>query len=268
MSPRLPWILLGAVTFLGCGARSELPECDRGQTRPCESFCGAGIQTCIQGRWTPCSSSPPEGEITIPALVRDFRSDHPDFEAGLFGLDLGIVEDTLGPDGKPVYAGAPTTPTTSGQANFDQWFRDVPGVNQPTEIPIPLVSGGEDPPVYRFDSPLFFPIDGQLFGDEGLDHNYHFTLEMAVDFRYSGGEVFTFRGDDDVFAFINGRLAIDLGGVHSPEAASIYLDDIAEPFGLTPGEAYPLSLFFAERHTSGSSFYVETTIADFAVCPE
>jgi fibro-slime domain-containing protein len=260
------WLSLAALP--GCGARSELAVCERDQIRSCESFCGAGVQACVQGRWTPCSTRPPEGEVAIAATVRDFREDHPDFEGDVLGLDIGIVESTLGPDGKPVYAGSPTTPTTTGQAGFDQWFRDVPGVNQSTTVPITLVSGGEDPPVYRFDSQAFFPIDDQLFGDEGLDHNYHFTLEMVVDFRYSVGETFTFRGDDDVFAFVNGHLGIDLGGVHSAETASIDLDAVAEPFGLTPGEVYTLALFFAERHTSGSSFYVETTIAEFEVCPE
>ena len=260
--------MLSLPLLAGCGARSELITCEPGQTRTCESFCGTGEQICVQGRWTPCSTLPPEGEVALPATIRDFRADHPDFETDQIGLDIGMVEDTLGPDGKPVYAGSPTTPTTTGKANFDQWFRDVPGVNQSTTSAITLVSGGEDPPVYRFDSPAFFPIDGQLFGDEGLEHNYHFTLEMVVDFRYSGGEVFTFRGDDDVFGYINGHLAIDLGGVHSEGLASVDLDTVAAPFGLTPGEAYTLSLFFAERHTTGSSFYVETTIAEFAVCPE
>jgi fibro-slime domain-containing protein len=262
------WLPLAALLLAGCGARSQLIVCERGQTRPCESFCGVGVQTCVQGEWTPCSTSPPESEVSIPTTIRDFRADHPDFESETIGLDIGIVEGQIGEDGKPVYAGSPTTPTTNGQASFDQWFRDVPGVNQSTTFPITLVSNGQEPPVYSFDSPNFFPIDGQLQGDEGLDHNYHFTLEMVVDFRYSGGETFTFRGDDDVFAFINGHLAIDLGGVHSAEAASVDLDAVAEPFGLTPGEAYSLALFFCERHSTGSSFYVETTIAEFEVCPE
>jgi len=254
--------------MLGCGARSALITCERGEVRTCESFCGTGIQRCAAGEWTPCSASPPSDQIAIPATVRDFHADFHDFEGDALGLDLGIVEPLLGPDGKPVYAGHASTPTTWGKDSFDQWFRDVPGVNESTSIPITLVSGGEDPPMFRFDSQSFFPIDGQLFGDEGGDHNYHFTLEMVVDFRYQGGEVFSFRGDDDVFAFINGHLAIDLGGVHSAEQRSVELDAVAEPFGLTPGEAYTLSLFFAERHTSGSSFRIETTIAEFAVCPE
>jgi hypothetical protein len=42
----------------------------------------------------------------------------------------------------------------------------------------------------------------------------------AKRFPYRGGEYFTFRGDDDLFLFINGHLAIDLGGVH-PQGVGI-----------------------------------------------
>jgi fibro-slime domain-containing protein len=262
------WLIAAAATLLGCGARSALITCESGQIRACESFCGTGTQRCEQGEWTPCSAGPPSDEIAIPATVRDFHADHVDFEGSALGLDLGIVEPLLGPDGKPVYGPHESTHTTSGKASFDRWYRDVPGVNESTSIPITLVSSGGDGPVFHFDSQAFFPIDGQLFGNEGNPHNYHFTLEMVVDFRYRGGEVFSFRGDDDVWAFINGHLAIDLGGVHSPESSAVDLDAVAGSFGLTPGEAYTLSLFFAERHTTSSSFRVETTIAEFAVCPK
>jgi fibro-slime domain-containing protein len=264
----LRWLIPVLGFLLGCGARSELPVCDRGETRPCESICGPGVQLCVQGQWEACNAPVPEGTIPIQTTIRDFRIDHPDFESDQIGIDLGIVGETLGADGKPVYAGAPTTPTTSGKESFDQWFRDVPGINQSTALTVELTAAAEDSSVYSFDAPEFFPIDGQLFGNEGNAHNYHFTLEMQVDFRYVGGETFTFRGDDDVFAFINGRLAIDIGGVHSSETRTVDLDTIADAFGLAPGTVYPLALFFAERHTSGSSFHVTTTIAEFDVCPE
>jgi fibro-slime domain-containing protein len=165
-----------------------------------------------------------------------------------------------------VYAGP--TPSTTGAASFDQWFRDVPGVNATTSSSIELVNAAPGAPVYTFDAPAFFPIDGQLLGNEGNSHNFHFTLELAVEFRYVGGEVFTFRGDDDLFAFVNRRLAIDLGGVHAAETRTIELDALAATHGLQPGTVYPLHLFFAERHTTGSSFHVSTTIAEFAICSE
>ncbi|WP_437737087.1 fibro-slime domain-containing protein [Sorangium sp. So ce1335] len=196
------------------------------------------------------------------AIVRDFKDTHPDFEAGRFGEDRGFVEALLGADGKPVYAGdVEGTRTTTGKEAFDQWFRDVPDVNTAVQISIPLADNGDGTSTY--DSSDFFPIDDMGFGNEERLHNYHFTLELRTKFEYEGGEVFTFSGDDDLFTFINGHLAIDLGGVHRPETATIDLDARAEEFGITPGNSYTLDFFFAERHTTESNFRIDTSIGCF-----
>jgi len=263
------FVLVLVALAAGCSARTELPVCDReGETRVCETVCGKGEEVCVGGRWEACSAPLPEDELPLEVTIRDFMQSHPDFEGPAIGLDLGIVAPELGPDGRPVYAGAPLTPTTSGAANFDTWYHDVPGVNASTPFTLVLTKSAADPSLYRFVAPNFFPIDGKLFGNEGNAHNYHFTLEMSVPFRYVGGESFTFRGDDDLWVFINGRLAIDLGGVHSTETGTVVLDEAADALGITKGGVFPLALFFAERHTTGSNFYVETTISEFAVCPD
>jgi fibro-slime domain-containing protein len=85
-------------------------------------------------------------------------------------------------------------------------------------------------------------------------------------FRYQGGEHFRFEGDDDVWVFVNRRLAVDLGGIHSSERAIADLDAQADALEITAGGVYELHFFFAERQTTGSTFHVQTTIAEFDRC--
>src|SRR5262249_60251463 len=91
---------------------------------------------------------------------------------------------------------------------------------------------------------------------ESDPHNFHFTFELHTKFTYKGGEKFTFIGDDDVFTFINGKLVVDLGGVHSAETKNVNLDDL----GLEVGQVYPLGFFYAERHVTKSEFEMDTTL--------
>ncbi len=199
----------------------------------------------------------------LTAIYRDFKADHPDFEDAL-GADRGVVRVDLGTDGKPVYALAGPSPTISGQASFDQWYRDVAGVNMTFMQPLPLVEG--PPGTFVHDDSTFFPLDGMGFpGEEVNGHNFHFTTELHATFQYRGGETFQFTGDDDVWVFVNGKLALDLGGVHGAESATIDFDALAGTLGITPGNKYPLDVFHAERHTVESNFRMTTTIDCFII---
>lgn len=209
----------------------------------------------------------------LPATIRDFRfHDPPDFEDPEGNSDNaspGLVKAQLGADGTPDYAPpGPVRPHTSGAANFHLWYHDVPGVNQRLAYTIPLTTDPDG--VSRFASAAFFPIDGQGFGNEGVDaqgtpHNFAFTTEIHTAFVYRAGAVFTFTGDDDLWLFINHRLAIDLGGLHPPLTGTVDLDARAAELGISPGNTYAMDIFHAERHTAASNFRVETTIDCFFV---
>jgi fibro-slime domain-containing protein len=166
----------------------------------------------------------------------------------------------LGADSKPVYGLPGATVVSTGPAEFAQWYRDVPDTNMRFGIEIPLTSDPGRSRTFVYDSDVFFPIDGMGFGNQGQEHNFHFTTEVHFDFPYRGGEVFTFRGDDDLWLFVNGRLAMDLGGVHGAVTGSVDLDQDAAKLGLTAGQTYRMDIFHAERHTSKSTFHIETTL--------
>jgi fibro-slime domain-containing protein len=207
---------------------------------------------------------------TLVGVVRDMKDTHRDFERLCCGDTRGALATMLGGDQKPVYASTgPTNGTNngpelmSGPMEFEQWYRNVDGVNSPYIIYFFFVpsAGG----VYTFHSSSFFPLDDKGWGNHTRNHNFHFTTELHTRFQYRGGETFHFTGDDDVWVYINGRLAIDLGGVHSEQDAEVSLDARAVEFGIETGKTYALDLFQAERHTSASNFRIETTL-DFVNC--
>jgi len=230
-------------------------------------------------------------KIVLTGVIRDFKMSHPDFEAYPSTSSKGLVKDTLDEDGKPLVKSFTTTGGSraiTSHESFSQWFRDVPGVNKRIEYAITLTPVAGKPGVYGFkrERPnYFFPIDNEGWGPTGgandklgtkkyiydsnnnsSKRNYHFTYELRTKFTFtprserSSDLVFEFTGDDDVWVFINGKLAVDLGGVHEQLQGSINLDQKKTSLGLKEGETYELVLFFAERCSTESNFRIETTL--------
>ena len=207
----------------------------------------------------------------LPATLRDFPPDGVDFQNQLGAYDEvwpGYVDRNLGPDKKPVFSSTvmPRDNDIRDATSFAQWYHDVAGVNMtfPYTIQLTAGTGGR----YVFESSAFFPLDGMGFGNiccdqQQQEHNFLFTTEIHTTFTYRAGNTFTFRGDDDLWLFINGKLALDLGGLHPEVMGTVDLDAKAAELGITPGQKYSMDIFHAERHTDASNFKVETTIDCF-----
>ena len=118
----------------------------------------------------------------------------------------------------------------------------------------------------------FDPING--LGYEGSDYeygdttdavdgeNFHFTMHANGSFVYYADQnlYFEFAGDDDVYFYINGKLAMDIGGAHGSCADKLYLNDVADELGLVDGGIYSFDMFYAERHTTASNLRFATNI--------
>jgi fibro-slime domain-containing protein len=97
-----------------------------------------------------------------------------------------------------------------------------------------------------------WPLSADEINNQG-SKKFWFTTEIHTSFQYTGNETFLFSGDDDVHVYINERLAIDLGGLHSSRSASILLRDYAMELNLTVDGVYSFDMFHAERQTTASN---------------
>ena len=258
-----------AIGFYAPVLAAALCACDSSDTARSTTSSGNGgsaAQTTGNGFMSGGGDTAGAGGSCNPALVatiRDFKKydggdGHPDFET--FGGDglKGIVKDTLGDDHKPVYAHDGPTEFTTGKTEFDQWYRDTEGVNIP--LPFTIVPTVDQNGNATYQNNAFFPIDDQGWGNQGDPHNFAFTTELHMTFVYKGGDTFSFTGDDDLWVFMNNKLAIDLGGLHSSQSDMISLDDAADELGIEIGKEYPLDLFHAERHTTESNFSIQSSL--------
>lgn len=228
-----------------------------------------------------------ECNSTLEVLYRDFRETHPDFEMPFRGDEVrrGLLKPTLGADGKPEFldrvgcyaelttplgcrGGNPSEPVIRDKASFDQWYRDVEGVNQSFVKTLDLEESPPGSGQYVYDSTEFFPLAPEEgFGltppNNGRRQNFLFTTEIHLKFGYVAGQKFTFIGDDDMWIFVNGKLALDVGGLHQALEGTIAFDAKAAELGITPGGQYQMDIFHAERQTSESNFRIETNISCF-----
>jgi fibro-slime domain-containing protein len=139
---------------------------------------------------------------------------------------------------------------------FAEWWRDVLGANMSTIQTITLTRNRFG--VYFFLADNYRPIEGDLLGNEGDVHNYHFTVEMDATFTYDAAATqwFEVRCTDDSYLFINGRMVLDLGGYGFNKVQFVDLDRL----GLEDGQQCRMQLFHAQRQRGLAIFRLRTNV--------
>ncbi|MBR5032071.1 MAG: fibro-slime domain-containing protein [Treponema sp.] len=206
----------------------------------------------------------------IPIIVRDFIGcdrpvdpsltayKHPDFENKAIGTGIlpDLLEETLDKDKKPVFNNNKPTASLHIQSkeSFSQWFRTIEGVNKEVRKTITFESINNSSE-YEFIDEWFLPINGEGFGDslcENDPRNYNFTVEATFYLlcKENTPIVFTCSSDDDLWLFVNNKIAVNLGGLHPKEIATEPINP--EDFNAKPGDYMEIKVFKAERCATGS----------------
>ena len=145
---------------------------------------------------------------------------------------------------------SPTTNNISSKAQaalgtVSDWSAIEPTTGLPYIDLYPVSSGefgtGTSPNVYDNSS-----WDLRIKGN----NNQFFCMESHAKFTYREGAKFSIRGDDDIWVFIDNKLAVDLGGTHMPAPGFVNLDEFVGASGpLVSGSDYDIDIFYCDRRT-------------------
>ena len=142
-----------------------------------------------------------------------------DQQACVFGWSCD--DEASAPEGWPVFAIGTETKTAQGVNATHRWTSEV----------------GKD-------------------GNGG--RNQHFCAETHATFRFNKGLNFSISGNDDIWVFIDNKLAIDIGGTHLTAPGYVDLDKFM-PNAIVDS-LYDIDIFSCDRRTTSSNLSIKTNI--------
>ncbi len=188
----------------------------------------------------------------------------------------GMVQDTLDPNGRPVFKAIPgmnngCTECGWFNQNIDEWWSEEHAVAVYFAV---LKFEHQGIGEYRYENSDFYPLN-EYVSHEGSNAsrdvitgvvpaalNYSFTVHMQRVFEYDtcANQKFIFNATDDIFVFLNGHLVIDKGGINTPEEQSFVLSEEVAKLGLAHGDQIYFDIFTAHRTDHDSQLTLTTSI--------
>ena len=183
-------------------------------------------------------------------------TDKAEHQVPIYGMAVDAYKSIiLSDDGNGTYSFEAGYSNVAGHVNYD---RDKEAIYEDTAVAenygfYPLENLGYEQPGLLKKTSI---IDGQ-------NRNGGFTLRGESQFVYKkdANLYFTFTGDDDVYMYINGVLAMDLGGAHGRNSKTVNLNDLdAKKYGLKEGQVATFTFFYMERCSDASTFGIKTNM--------
>ena len=131
---------------------------------------------------------------------------------------------------------------------------DWPHYKDGTEIFVSSQDQGNNPRWNSFETGV--DMDTAIMTTAG--RNQHFCLESHAKFQFRKGLNFSISGNDDIWVYINNKLAVDIGGVHIPAPGYVDLDKFLPT--AKAGDIYDIDIYFCNRRNPTSTLQISTNM--------
>ena len=106
------------------------------------------------------------------------------------------------------------------------------------------------------------PQGWTTFNSEIEKRNHHFCTESHANFRFRKGLKFSVSGNDDIWVFVDNKLAIDIGGTHLAAPGHVDMDKFL-PNGEI-GKSYDIDIYTCNRRAASSDLRINANFTFFA----